>query len=68
MRIYGLQQSNKDLKEALRLSGEIVANNEKAVENYKEIIKDNKKKGRNRLFYFTGAGAVVGFVVGLLVR
>lgn len=68
MRIEGLTQSKSDLKTALALCENTVENNRAAIDKYKEINANDRKKGRNRTFYFGAAGVAVGFVAGLLIR
>lgn len=66
-RIENLQQSKVELKQALALCENTVANNEEAIERYVAINKNDKKKGRNRTLYFSASCLVVGFLTGVII-
>lgn len=67
LRIDGLEKSKSELKTALALCEDIASNNKKIITDYEGIMKNNRKKQRNRVIYFGAGGLAVGLITGLII-
>lgn len=64
----GLKDANIiDLKQNLVDSRQQLTEKDGIISENAAIVKNNKKKARNRLFYFSAGGLALGFVTGLII-